>query len=794
MLVSWKWLSRFVHLPVDVWNFAERMTLTGSEIEEISEPWKDLEGVLVARITSLREHPDKSSWKMVDLDTGKGKASCITAAPNVQEGQMVPYGPPGATLPGGITLGVREFGSLSSEGMLLSASELGLPELEVEHGIFILPEQTPLGADFKKHFELDDYILDVSITPNRGDLLSIYGMAREARGIFEESSLEPLPEYPGGNEEWPFFFKGITQNDHLCPYFALGLFTNLSIAPSPLDAQICLVKHGIRPISNVVDATNLAMLAIGQPLHAYDAELLPEKEITVRTAYDGEHLKTLDGKDRLLSPEDLCITSGKMPVGLAGVMGGESTEIRNSTKVLALESAIFNREMIGATSRRMGLHSEASYRNSRGVNREKALLGLHYCLALLQEWGAGNGGYRVHSAGNSSSEPLYVTLTAKKMDRILLHRRMEDAGKILSRLGFEETERGEESRTYRVPKERLDVSIEEDLIEEVGRIEGYNEIPSRIPSHLHAPGSMTPEMAQVRRFREVAMGRGYSEVITYSFVAPEIFEKLLLSKEDLRNHPIAVLNPISNELSRMRTFLLPGLLQSVVKNVRAGWKDPIRIFESGRVFLRSGEGHVELPLMGGIVYAGKRKNLLQEEEHFYRVKGDVLALCESANASVSFKQAQEPFGHKGQTGHIYLGDTPIGYLTRLKPSIESNFDLGAPVYAFEIQVAPLLDSPKRAFGEISRYPGVYRDISLLVDTKEISAEEISEKIASLMGEYAQNVTLFDTYEGKGIPEGKRSLSFSIFYRHDDRTLSDEEVDQQHVRLRQTLESLGYILR
>ena len=286
------------------------------------------------------------------------------------------------------------------------------------------------------------------------------------------------------------------------------------------------------------------------------------------------------------------------------------------------------------------------------------------------------------------------------------------------------------------------------------------------------------------------MGRGYSEVITYSFVAPDMFEKLLLPEEDPRNHPIKVLNPISNELSCMRTFLLPGLLQSLVKNVRGGWKDPLRIFESGRVFLRSGESHLEPPLMGGIVYAGKRKNLLQDEETFYRVKGDLLAFCESANAQISFRQASEPFGHGGQTGHIYLGESSIGYLARLKPSIEDLFDLGAPVYAFEIEIAPLLDSPKKAFGYTARYPGVYRDISLLVDARHASASEVLEKIHFLKGEDARSVLLFDAYEGKGIPEGKRSLSFSVLYRHQEKTLSDEEVDGQHVQLRQGLGILG----
>ncbi len=794
MLVSWKWLSQFVRFSVGVEELAERMTLTGSEIEEIREPWKDLDGVVTARIVSLEEHPEKSSWKVARLDTGKGEACCVTAAENVRQGQMVPYGPPASTLADGTILGIREFGSLASEGMLLSAQELGLSGLEKEHGIFILPEKTPLGVDFKRHFELDDHILDVSITPNRGDLLSITGMAREVRGILATSSLVPLQEHSEGEQDWPFFFKGISLTEHLCPYFALGLLTDLTIAPSPLEAQILLVKHGIRPINNVVDATNLSMLTIGQPLHAYDADLLPEKEITVRAARDGERLRTLDGKERILSPEDLCITSGNIPVGLAGVMGGESTEISESTRTLALESAIFNREMVGATSRRLGLHSEASYRNARGVNREKALLGLHHCLGLLEQWNAGNGGYRVHSAGEPCSEPVRVSLTKEKMQRMLLHHRMDDATAILERLGFEEVERSEKGRIYLAPKERLDISIEEDLIEEVGRVEGYNDIPSRIPSNLHAPGTMTPEMAQVSRFREVAMGRGYSEVVTYSFVAPEIFEKLLLPENDPRNHPIKVLNPISSELSCMRTFLLPGLLQSLVKNVRGGWKDPIRIFESGRVFLRTGESHVEPPLMGGVVYAGKRKNLLQDEETFYRVKGDLLALCESANAQISFRQALEPFGHRGQTGHIYFGESRIGYLARLKPSIEDFFDLGAPVYAFEIEIAPLLDSPRKAFGYTARYPGVYRDISLLVDARKVSASEVLERIDSLKGEDAQSVLLFDTYEGEGIPEGKRSLSFSILYRHQERTLSDEEVDRQHVQLRQGLESSGYILR
>lgn len=800
MLVSLNWLKELIRIPAGVDEIAHRLTMTGCEVEEIRRPGEALQDIFIGRVLSLEPHPTREGLRVARVDYGRGRKTCTTAAPNVAVGKLFPYAPPGGVLADGTVLGMRDFDGVLSEGMLLSAEELGIPDVEVEFGLLTLPEDAPLGADCIAWLGLDDVILDISITPNRGDLLSLVGIARELYGILPGTELLP-PEVPALPEgPWPIPFEGITLEDEGCPAYSLGLIRNVRIGPSPVRARVRVSLCGMRPISNVVDATNLAMLFWGQPLHAFDLDRLPARHIAVRAARKGETITTLDGKERVLEEEDLLITSGGVAVGLAGVMGGANSEISDTTTTVVLEAASFDRVRIGRTSRRMGLHSEAAFRYARGVDRTKALPALAMAMAYMREFAGGELCGAPLVAGDPREPRRTVILRASTLRTYLMSANMDEASATLERFGFTEVRefREEAARTFAVPASRLDVSIEEDLVEEVARVEGYDTVPVRIPPHLYASASLTTLMTALRRLRESAMGRGFVEMITYSFVAPEDLRVLRFPEGDRRGNPIAVVNPIAADQSVMRTSLLPGLLKALLRNLRGGFRGPIRMFEQGKVFLRtdgagsSGEGHEEPFFLGGIVFPGRDRRFAADED-FFSVKADVIALCEACAVRPEFVQGEEPFGHKGRTAWIRIDGKDAGYLLALKPLIGGALDLDAPLYAFEINLESLVGQVSYQFSEPMRYPAIYRDVSLLVP-KGTPAAAVEAEIRRLAGDFLWDVRLFDVYEGESIPEGHRSLAFSVAYRSAERTLSDEEIEGRHGALRSGLAARGYTLR
>lgn len=800
MLVSLNWLKELIRIPAGVDEIARRLTMTGCEVEEIRRPGEKLRDIFIGKVLSLEPHPTREGLQVARVDYGGGQKTCTTAAPNVAVGKLFPYAPPGGVLADDTVLGVRDFDGVLSEGMLLSAEELGIPDVEVEFGLLALPEDAPQGEDCIAWLGLDDVILDLSITPNRGDLLSLVGIARELYGILPGTELLPLevPALPEG--PWPIPFEGITLEDEGCPTYSLGLIRNVRIGPSPVRSRVRVSLCGMRPISNVVDATNLVMLFWGQPLHAFDLDRLPARHIAVRTARKGETITTLDGKERVLEEEDLLITSGGVAVGLAGVMGGANSEISDDTATVVLESASFDRVRIGRTSRRMGLHSEAAFRYARGVDRTKALPALAMAMAYMRDFAGGELCGAPLVAGDPREPHRTASLRASTLRTYLMSADMDKASATLERFGFSEVrERREEAaRTFAVPPARLDVSIEEDLVEEVARVEGYDTVPVRIPPHLYASASLTTLMTALRRLRESAMGRGFVEMITYSFVGPEDLRVLRFPEGDRRGNPIAVVNPIAADQSVMRTSLLPGLLKALLRNLRGGFRGPIRMFEQGKVFLRvddavsSGEEHEEPFYLGGIVFPGRDRRFADDED-FFSVKADVVALCESCAVRPEFVQAEEPFGHKGRTARIRINGKDAGYLLALKPLIGSALDLDAPLYAFEIDLESLVGQVSYQFTEPMRYPAIYRDVSLLVP-KGTPAAVVEAEMRRFAGDFLWDVRLFDVYEGEGIPEGYRSLAFSVAYRSAERTLSDEEIEGSHGALRSGLATGGYALR
>jgi phenylalanyl-tRNA synthetase beta chain len=800
MLISWNLLNEFLSIPASLEEVAERLTLTGCEVESIDYPCGPLKGVLSARIGKLERHPVKDTFFLATVDDTHGPEVVVTAAPNLSAGDIVPWGRPGAVLANGTVLGTRDFDGVQSCGMLLSADELGIPEAADEFGILRLPGNTSPGEDVKRLLGLDDAILDLSVTPNRGDLLSMLGVAREVYALFPRTEWKKdLTSFPRRDEnpEWPVSFRGLTLEDQGCSLYCLGLITGLKNGPSPLRTRILLTLLGMRPISAMVDATNLGMLMLGQPTHAFDAERLPSPEITVRSAREGEETRTLDGKNHRLDSGDMLITSGGLAVGIAGVMGGENSEILPQTRHVFLESATFDAIRVSRTSRRLGISSEAAFRYARIVDSRLAERTLKYIFSLLEEWGAAEAGYSIRSASNTLPEERTVTLTRATLKKILLTEDMEEASSILLRLGLVETASTSGEKTFSVPSWRPDISIEEDLIEEVGRIRGYNEtMEPRLPQALYGRGNIGPVTRLKGEIRSTLLSRGYVELVNYSFLSPSFVDLLRLPPSDRRARPLVLANPLSAEQSRMRTTLLPGLLRSVELSVSSGWKTAVRVFELGRVFLPLEEGgHEEIERICGVVYGGRDPRLPYgqgDADDLFTLKADILALAESRGVSLRFDQGEEHFGHRGQTAILYNKENPVGYLLRIKPSIEKELDC-APLFAFELDLEPFESPSLPEFKELSAFPPVLRDISMFVPLEE-SMERVVGNIREQGGSLLQDVRLFDVYAGKGVPDGFRGLAFSLAYKQENRTLTDGEVDEVNDKVRDRMISCGYTLR
>ncbi len=820
MFVSWELLTDdFIDLNVSPEEAAERLTLSGAEVEGICHTLGKLKGVVVAEVESLAKHPMDSHLRVASLDTGGSHPHiCVTAAPNVKQGDLVFYAGPGSVLTDGTELGTRDFSGIESAGMMLSAAELGLPDIDSPDGLLILPEDAPIGADASTLYHIGDTILDVSITPNRGDLLSLLGMARELKGLFPHANLKtpywlrPLkPE-----REWTEKFGEISLPDKGCLCYRLGLATGAKMGPSPLTARVDLSHLGMRPINNAVDVTNYIMLALGQPLHAFDLNTLPARNITVRAARDGEVMTTLDGKERLLTERDMLITSGGEAVAIAGVMGGEQTGIREDTSTIVVESACFSPVRVGHTSRRLGIGSEAAFRFSRTVDPALSKTALSAALTLMRDWCGAEVDYRPLSAENAQPAPKPIVLTKKKLSTILSWGDMDEATRILEGFGIQHASSGAhvggegERRTFLPPTWRPDITIEEDLIEEVGRFRGYNDVEGRLPDRMPKRADVGPTMRLAAFVRDSLMARGYVEVLTYSFLPEDFPSRLRLPEDDLRSHPLTLANPISRDQMAMRTTLVPGLLMSLGASLASGWRGAVRAFEQGRVFLRTSadsDGHIEVERVAALAFSGTDPRSPWEKqgqnEDFYSLKADVTALIEGRGYRPIFRPGREPFAHSGQTAEVHIlqedGTTvKLGWLGRLKPALEQELDVSGAVTLFELDLAPLEAARRPELRPASAFPASLRDISLLVPLDQ-EQDRVAADLRAVVNETAgagllETLRLFDVYEGKGIPEGFRSLAYSLRYRAPDRTLKDEEVEAIHGRVREGMQRKGYRLR
>jgi phenylalanyl-tRNA synthetase beta chain len=785
MRISLQWLSEFVDLPAPE-ELARRLTAVGLEVEAVERTGQGLEGVVVARILASVKHPDAEKLSVTSVDRGDGTPlQVVCGARNYQVGDLVPLATVGTTLPGGTRISKAKLRGVESFGMLCSARELGLSEDAT--GLLILPPDAVPGTPIAAALKLEDVLFEVNVTPNRPDALSHLGIAREvaaALGVPLRRPATPLREAGAPAAE---AVQVRIEAPEKCARYAARVVEGVAIGPSPLWLQRRLERCGIRAISNVVDVTNLVLLELGHPLHAFDLDLVAGAEIVVRTARPGEALTTLDGKARSLDPDDLLIADRDQGSALAGVMGGGHSEISAGTTRVLIESAWFQPATVRRTARRHGLHTEASHRFERGADLGMVGPALDRCAALIAELAGGTVRPGVVDAQPRPAPRSTVRLRWRRPGQLLgLEMPANDTRRILSGLGFIERDTDGEGASWEVPSWRVDVAIEEDLVEELTRTIGFQAIPETLPRlALDTPG-LAPRLEAQARVRSALEGQGFREVVSYAFVEP-----LDLEAFDPGVRPVALRNPISAEMAVMRTSVVPSLLRTAAHNRRQG-RDSARLYEVATAFWpRTGVERdppaVERPVVAGVL-TGRRSPVSWaasgEPSDFHDLKGAVEGILAVLGAAATFEQAGRavPWLHPRAAALVRAADgSRLGALGEIHPRVAQAFDLPRGVLAFELDEAALLAAARLVPGyrPIPRLPAVLRDLAVVVEEPVAAAA-----VTALVGEepLCEEVTLFDVYRGAPLPAGKKSLALAIRYRAADRTLTDAEADAAHARI------------
>ncbi len=735
MRVSLNWLKDYVNIPLSVDDLAELLTMCGLEVEAKEPLGRSLEEVVAARILSVRPHPQANTLWLCDVEAGQGAVQVVCGAPNLRVGMMAPMALPGTKLPGGLEVKESRIRGEASVGMLLAEDEMGLTE---DHtGLMVLPESLSPGTPVAEALSLEDWALEISLTPNRPDCACVIGIAREIAALTKGKLRKPDIRFRESDRRIEAL-TGVTLEDpEGCPRYAAGMVCGFELKPSPFWIRYRLHVSGIRGISNVVDVTNYVLLEMGQPLHAFDYDRLKENRIVVRKAGEGEVFTTLDGKTHTMSKDNLLICDGQRPVALAGVMGGLNSEIFSESKNVLIESAFFDPITIRRSSKRLGLSTEASYRFERGVDIDGAVPALRRAMRLISELAGGEVIQGIIDNYPTPRSPREIDLRVDKTNRFLGTELSRDtvAG-YLQALEMEVQPSGENVLRVKPPSFRVDIARDWDLMEEVARLEGYDHIPVTIPSIRPSDEKESPEMTTGDRVREIMAGLGFSEVISFSFIAPDSADFLGAERESPLRSFVTLLNPLSVDQSVMRTSLIPGLVAAVKTNLSYGEKD-LKLFEWGRVFVRKGTDELpqeRLVLSGLAMGLANPKEWYREERavDFYDVKGAAEALLKALGLrDLVFERGETPPWYlKEAASVIRLADQRLGAMGQLSPEVLKRFDVDAPsLYAFEIDGTVLLERATldRTFDPLAKFPAVYRDLSI-VAKRTLESARIQEII------------------------------------------------------------------
>jgi phenylalanyl-tRNA synthetase beta chain len=791
MLVSYEWLSEYVDLKgISPEDIAEELNSTGIEVEVIYTRDAGVSRVVVGKVLSCTPHPEADRLNICSVHVGQSvPLQIVCGAKNVAAGQLVPVALEGATLPGDIKIKRTKLRGVESYGMICSAKELGLPDKilmkEQQDGILILGKDARIGQNIKHYLGMNDQAIELQLTPNRSDCLSMFGVAYEIAAIFDRELHLPEVEV----EESPEQIAPVSitiQNEEDCPIYSAQVIHNLRIGPSPQWMQNRLITAGIRPINNIVDITNYVMIETGQPLHAFDYERVRGGQIVVRRAVEGEQVVTLDGVTRTCDDETLLITDGHEILGLAGIMGGESSEVTPVTSTILLESAYFDPQVIRNTSRKLGLRSEANHRFERGVNPERVQPALARAVQLLREIAYGEVASEIVVEGFGEVEAVEVTLRHDRLTTVMgVQLEQEEVLHIFERLQFPTIA---EEGLYRVkaPIRRPDINMEVDLIEEVARLYGYDRIPTSLPWGQQQPGGRTWVQKKRQMIRHTLRDLGLNEVITYSLTS-ESLEQEIAYPLTVPYMPIPIAMPMSNEHAILRTNLLPQLVQVAARNRNYGVAD-VSIYELAKVYLASDDNQHTLPeerfqlafLLSGNYHPANWANAPQKGGDFFTAKGVLTTLLERLHVTgVDYEAIVMEGFHPGRTAIIKHDNQVIGVLGQLHPALSKKYDLDDTVVCqLDLEQLLITSSDELIYRPIPRYPGIARDLALIVE-ESVPVSQIEAGIRAVAGELLKTVTLFDVFTGEQVEDGKKSIAFNLVYLSDDRTLTDEEVQHAH---------------
>ncbi|KKB43354.1 phenylalanine--tRNA ligase subunit beta [Bacillus thermotolerans] len=787
MFVSYKWLSEYVNLGgMPAKELAEKITRSGIEVEGIEVLGEGVKGVVIGHVLEKEKHLNADKLNVCQVDIGEEEpVQIICGAPNVDKDQKVAVAKVGAVLPGNFKIKKAKLRGEASNGMICSLQELGIESKlvakEYAEGIFVFPNDVTPGEDALAQLNLDDEVLELGLTPNRSDALSMLGVAYEVAAILDTDVKLPNIEFEEAGERAEDWIKVSIEAKEDNPIYIARVVKNVKIGPSPLWMQTRLIAEGIRPHNNVVDITNYVLLEYGQPLHAFDYDRLGTKEIVVRRAQDGETFVTLDDTERTLSSEHLLITNGKEGVALAGVMGGANSEVVEDTTNVLIESAYFDGQRVRQASKDHGLRSEASARFEKGVDPNRLQAAADRAAELMAKYAGGEVLAGSVIAGDIDLEPKVVTLTLEKLNRVLgMELQKEEVEDIFRRLQFG-VKTDNDQFIVTVPTRRGDITIPEDLVEEVARLYGYDNLPTTVPEGATYPGGLTDYQKKRRAVRRFLEGAGLNQAITYTLTSEKKAKEYALETRDL----IKLAMPMSEERAYLRLSILPQLLEAISYN-NARQIDSLGLYEVGSVFLK--EAGEQLPReeehLAGALTGVWEENQWQGEKKavdFFVAKGILEGLFAKLGLAerISFERAQADGMHPGRTAAVVLDGERIGLVGQVHPQKAKELDV-KETYVFEVKLGPVFAAKTEGvtYEPIPRFPSITRDIALVVNA-DVQAGALQQIIREAGGSLLKEVHVFDVYEGEHVEAGKKSIAFSLKYFDPNKTLTDEEVVKVH---------------
>ena len=796
MNLSMKWLSDYVTLDTTVKDFCAAMTMSGSKVEVATEEGSEIKNVVVGKLLSVVPHENSDHLVVCQVDVGQEQPiQIVTGAPNVKAGDIVPVALCGAELPNGVKIKKGKLRGVESNGMLCSLGELGLTVHDfpyaIADGIFLIQEDCQIGQDIHEAIGLNDTSVEFEITSNRPDCLSVTGLAREAAATYHVPLNLKKPTFQGIDGNIQDALQVEIQNKEKCPRYAAGIVKNVKIAPSPRWMRERLRASGVRPINNLVDITNYVMLEYGQPMHAFDLRYVKDGKIVVRNAAEGETITTLDGVTRTLSPEMLVIADAEKPIAVAGVMGGEYSGIMEDTNTVVFESAYFEPVQVRRTAKKLGMRTDASARYEKGLDPEGCLRTLERAFELVELLGAGEP-VRTHIDLNYNEKqrnriPFDPDWINKFLGTDISREEMCDTMKML--------EIEVDGDTCISPSFRIDLERPADLAEEVARIYGYNNIPSTVIKGI-ANASLTPKQKFRRTLENATVAVGCYGILTYSFISPKYFDKIALPADSSLRKTVVISNPLGEDTSVMRTTTLPSMLETLSLNYK-NRNAAVALYEIGKEYLPTAPD--KLPEEPDRLTIG----MYGDDADFFTLKGMVETILETAGLhDCTYKACgtDAPFDeicalHPGRSAVIYAGETPIGYLGEVHPTVQKNYDIGTRTYVAKLLIDEMqpLAQTEITYQPLPKFPAITRDLSL-VCADEVPVGDLQAAMKNAVGNILEQITLFDVYKGEQIAAGMKSVSFYIRMRSHEGTLTDEQADAAMKRVLKALKEHGATLR